>query len=159
MEGPGLLHWAAIGSQASHSQRQRAQDLQGSFRLEMCQAGVLGVTSVTHYSRRNYLPGGDQGQGGNHQSHTPTVTCPDLRKSQFGRTGTGLSLFFSLTGQMSGEEALTQTLLRTLPRLSPGALDSHHSHTGLFWLQENNRSSPGREELVEPVLELLLSSG
>lgn len=57
------------------------------------------------------------------------------------------------------QQALTQTLLRTLPRLSPGALDSHHSHTGLFWLQENNRSRPRREELVEPVLELLLPSG
>lgn len=35
------------------------------------------MTSVTHYSRRNHLPGGDQGQGGNHKRHTPTVTCPD----------------------------------------------------------------------------------
>lgn len=31
-----------------------SHDLQGSFRPGMCQAGVLGVTRVTHHSRRNH---------------------------------------------------------------------------------------------------------
>lgn len=139
MEGPGLLHRAAIGSQASHSQRQRAHDLQGSFRPAMCQAGVLGVTSVTHYSRRNHLPGGDQGQGGNHKRHTPMVTCPDPSgRASLDALAQGCPCSSHSQDRCRGggtyvQQALTQTLLRTLPSLSPGALDSHHSHTGLFW--------------------------
>lgn len=77
-----------------------SHDLQGSSRPAMRQAGVLG-SDQCHTSQEKEPPGclrpGTRWQSS--KTHAHGHLPPSLRKNQFGRTGTRLSLF-SLTGQM-----------------------------------------------------------